>query len=312
MTMLNVVAPLVLLVASEPLLHQDPPPRPDPSQETTVLDEVVVRGSLRDRIEAFVAEVAAPPKGRYMAAWRDRLCPGVVNLEGQAAQAVLDRISAVAGELDVASGRPGCDPNVVIVFTDDGSGIARALVERDRNIFLHPQLSHFNRDEAALETFMSAEVPVRWWHLSAPMDPQTGQLRIDLSNDLYPRERTSADGRLSESSVDVLYKVIIVVDVDLLNGANLAQLSDYLAMVSLAQVDVEASVDSEDTVLNLFRRPGAIGGLTDWDRSYLRAVYESPSRRRSAESRRDDVADAMLEDRQDQDRKANPPVESER
>ena len=91
---------------------------------------------------------------------------------------------------------------------------------------------------------------------------------------------TGGEGRLNSAVADVLYKVIIVVDVDELNGVQLPQLADYLAMVSLAQMDPRAEVGDFNTVLNVFNRP-SVAGLTDWDQSYLQAVYSSASRRRN-------------------------------
>lgn len=275
---------------------QDPPADPAPPEAASTLDDVVIQGTLREQVARFVDEVAAAPKGRFLAAWRDRVCPGVVNLEPVIAQAVLDRISDVAAELDVETGRPGCDPNVVIVFTNDGSALATAMVERQRRVFDHPNVGAFNRGEGALDQFTSSAAPVRWWHLSMPVDAVTRRRTVRLSNDLLPALPIAADGLLGVGTVDVLYKVIIVVDVDLTGQVSLAQLADYLAMVSLAQIEPEAQVDDASTILNVFRRPTATAGLTDWDRSYLQAVYSSVSRRRNPDSRNDDVARLMYRD----------------
>ena len=44
-------------------------------------------------------------------------------------------------------------------------------------------------------------------------------------------------------------------------------------VVSLAQVDPKADLADFDSILNLFSNPAAYSGLTDWDRSYLHALY---------------------------------------
>ena len=47
-------------------------------------------------------------------------------------------------------------------------------------------------------------------------------------------------------------------------------------MVALAQVDAEADTAAYPTILNLFADPAsAPAGLTDWDRSYLTALYDA-------------------------------------
>lgn len=302
----GLIAALALGISGDPARIQTPPAAV--SQDPTPLEEIVVQGTLEERIEAFVEEVAAPPKGRFLAGWYSRLCPGVVNLENTAAQAILDRISTVAEEMNLQTGDPGCRANVVIIFTDDGAGLATALVERDRDIFEHRNLGAFNRDSRALEAFASSDAPVRWWHLSMPIDPRTGQRTIITAQDLLPTQYVAAEGLLGVSTIDVLYKVIIIVDVDRLNGVNLAQLSDYLAMVTLAQIDPAASVEGDHTVLNLFQRPQGVAGLTEWDRSYLAAVYTSRSRARNPHARVSDVVRGMF---RDQNRPPEPPAAPE-
>jgi hypothetical protein len=43
--------------------------------------------------------------------------------------------------------------------------------------------------------------------------------------------------------------------------------------VALAQIDPKADLADFDSILNLFINPAAYSGLTDWDRSYLQALY---------------------------------------
>lgn len=300
---------LLIAVAALALSAQPDPVQPLPQTvqtapvsqqvEPTQLDEVVVRGTLEEQVESFVAEVGADaaPRHRFLAAWRDRVCPGVVNLEGERAQAVLDRISVVAGELEVPTGDPGCDPNVVIVFTRDGAALAAAMVEREPNVFRHPNVASLNRPASDLVHFTSAQTPVRWWHLSMPVSTGTGRRVVRLPGESL--SVSGGDGRLNVDVADVLYKVIIVVDVDQLNGVQLPQLADYLAMVSLAQIDPRAEIGDFNTILNVFNR-ASVAGLTHWDQSYLQAVYASASRRRFPNARNDDVARLMFRDQKQQ------------
>ncbi|GLS00964.1 hypothetical protein GCM10007859_09740 [Brevundimonas denitrificans] len=276
-----------------------PQTRPVPSA-VGQLEDIVVEGTLESRVRAFVDEIVAPPKGRFLARWHDRLCPGVVNLDREAAQAVADRIGDLAASLDIDVGRPGCDPNVVVIFTTEAAGLATAMVERDRRIFDHPQLGAFNRGDVALEHFMTSDAPVRWWHLSMPVDPLTGLRTVRLGEDLQPRQPVAAEGRLGVSTVDVLYKAIIIVDVDRLGGADFSQVADYIAMVTLAQIEPEADIAGQPTILNVFRQPDVAPGLTEWDRSYLDSLYASISRRRNPGSRTSEVVNLMVRDqRQD-------------
>ena len=98
--------------------------------------------------------------------------------------------------------------------------------------------------------------------------------------------------RIHNGTRDDLRNVIIVVDATKLAGTTWQQLADYLAVVSLAQVDPDASPAAYDSILNLFSNPAAYSGLTDWDRSYVRALYEFDQERR-VEAQEGDLVSKM-------------------
>ena len=76
-----------------------------------------------------------------------------------------------------------------------------------------------------------------------------------------------------------MQRVIIIVDSTKLTGTTWQQLGDYLAVVSLAQVDLDTNPAAFDSILNLFSNPEAYSGLTDWDRTYVQALYQFDQRR---------------------------------
>jgi hypothetical protein len=69
--------------------------------------------------------------------------------------------------------------------------------------------------------------------------------------------------------------VIIIVDATKLTGTTWQQLGDYVALISLAQIDPGTDPQSFDSILNLFSNPAAYSGLTDWDRTFVHALYSS-------------------------------------
>jgi hypothetical protein len=253
-----------------------PPPRQTKETPPTALGDVVVDGRpLGERVREFVGEVAAPARRRGIARWRSRICFGVVNLRQAQARRLIDRVSAVATDYGVGLAEPGCPPNVVIVFADDGRAMADALVEADRSAF-HIGVGGLDRGEAALRRFRESDAPVRWWHVSMPIVGATGQRAIRMPGDsgpiFVPGEGLVNRGR---PITDVLNKVIVIVDMGKVEAVSFAQLADYLALVSLAQVDPEGDTAAYDSVLNLFDAPTGADGLTAWDRGYLEALYDS-------------------------------------
>lgn len=263
----------------------------------------------------FVGRIVAPARGRGLGRWL-RICPGIANLDRAVAQPIVDRMAERAGELGIEVEGPGCEVNIIVVFTSEAGSLTRALVEAEPRVFRHGG-GGIDRGSAALRAFQNSERPIRWWSLSVPIDSETGRRAVRVQGDRAggPNARLaralgcnpndcafagapilqSAGGasRLNSQIVDQLYKSIVIVDIDAVSGLNAAQLGDYLAMVSLAQIDPEADTGAFDTVLNLFENPGGVPGLTEWDRSYLSALYASPSRRRSAGAQAAAVAAIM-------------------
>ena len=312
MSSLSAVAALALALAAGPAQGQDAPaaspaqaPRTQPSAQ---LEDVVVEGrQLEALVRGFVREVSQPANNRGLARWNRPICVGVVNLRNDVGQYVIDRISDVARELEVEAGEPGCRPNILIVGADDGAALATAIVEDRPGNF---DLRHNGTDAGtrAFRNFRTGDQPVRWWQISMPIDSETGGRAVRLPGDISPSTggpvaptiHVFAASRLRTQIRDDMVRSIIIVDVERLGGANLVQLADYLALVALAQVDAEGETSSYPTILNLFEDPAsAPAGLTEWDRSYLTALYEHDQLRINRNSQVSAVAEAVTRDRRE-------------
>jgi hypothetical protein len=271
--------------AQEPAAPPAPPGATDAPQG---MDEVIVRGrrledietDLRIYIRDFIGEVVATPPGRGFARWYRDVCIGVLNLEAGAAQYIVDRISSLALEVGLAPGEPGCRPDVNIVFATNARETAAQMVENQPRLFM-PVGGNAGMDlgRVALDQFVEHDRPVRWWHLSLPVDARTGAAAIELDKSCGnphcpPYVAVAGPSRIHDGTRDDLMYVLIIVDASQLKGTTWQQIGDYLAVVSLAQIDSNANPAAFDSILNLFTNPGAYSGLTDWDRSYVRALYE--------------------------------------
>jgi len=262
---------------------QDPPP------VATEVEEVVVVGErLQTTAQTFVRALAAPPPGRKAARWDEPLCVGVIGMRPDLAQLMVDRITAVALELGVPASRPGCRPDVFIVAAADGDAMARDLVQTRPDDF-RLGLSGTDLGAAALEAFQSSGRPIRWWHVSLAVNADTGQpiqrlpgqqpiaapARIRSPIDLGTYATIDSPSLVRDETRDVLARVVIVLESSALDRASFGQISDYIAMVALAQIDPEAAPEVP-SILNLFRdAPAAEPGLSAWDRAYLSALYRT-------------------------------------
>lgn len=246
------------------------------------VDEVVVRGrrmsdvrdELRKYVNEFVLEVAKPPPGRGFARWQRKVCVSVTNLQADAAQYLVNRISQTAADVGLTPGEPGCRPQVIVIFAADGKTMAGLMVEQEPLMFWpwgHSSGTTFNR--GALDDFKMSERAVRWWPVSMPVDANTGTTAIRIPGQPPPTISVSGPSRIHGGIVDDLLYVLIIVDSHKLTGTTWQQLGDYLSVVALAQVDPAADAAAFDSILNVFNNPTAYSGLTDWDRSYLKALY---------------------------------------
>ena len=276
------------------LLSQTPGQVQEPAGSAVAqLGDVVVEGRrLRSVVQNFVGEVAAPATGdRGPARWNGPVCIGVVNLRAEVAQYIVDRASDVARELGLEAGEPGCAANVLIIAAADGQAVADGIVEERRRAFV-PGGSGMTRTLSALEDFRTSDAPVRWWHVSAPVDSESGELATRLPGRDAPQIAVSRASRIRTDIRDDLLKAIIVVDIGKVDSISLPQLADYCTLIALAQVDPKADVASFETILNVFIDPETTG-LTGWDRDYLAALY-GIEQNRLGSARGGEIVDLMM------------------
>jgi hypothetical protein len=152
-----------------------------------------------------------------------------------------------------------------------------------------------DQGHSALRRFQTTERPVRWWNVSIPVEEDTGAIAVRLPGEVPPwLNLRGAGGLLTTTIVNDSKRAFVIVDIDRINGVNLAQLADYLAMVSLAQINPDADTSGYATVLNLFDAPEENSGLTQWDMAYLQGLYGSLRTNRNPGASRTEIASTIV------------------
>ena len=90
-----------------------------------------------------------------------------------------------------------------------------------------------------------------------------------------------------------MVRSLIIVDVNRIGDATFVQLTDYVAMLAMAQIDADADPAPYDTILNLFGGGTPQAGLTGWDRSYLAALYAADPTRVDPRAQADMIGRVM-------------------
>ncbi len=302
-----VVSVLSLTLAAALLTASPPQAEPLPQDEPTELDEIVVVGErTRRAAENFVRSVTTPVAGRKAATWQGSVCVGVVGMQPEAARFMADRVSDWAHSLGLGVQRPGCRPNILITATDDGDATAREMVAEHRREF-RLGVGGTDLGGAALRAFQSSGRLIRWWHVSLPVNDDTGRPVVRLPgqepielpewasnpHQFGPYSRTVLGSRLRDTTRDDMVQVLIVIDVAALDRASFAQVTDYVAMVALAQIDPDMT-PAYPSILNLFADDGMQQDtLTRWDRAYLDALYSAPQMSASTSVNLTSIATSM-------------------
>lgn len=257
--------------------------------------DIVVTGVRPEQIQAFVEQVStAPPSLDQIARWDDDICISAAGLGAEQSQTVVDRVSSRAQAVGLRPGRAGCRPNVFVFFASDGSGFARGLLEQRRSLFAYYHEENIaTLGQGALASFIETPRPIRWWHVvqtraadgdrlgsesarsEAPPPPETMTAVPDGFSGV--QSVRSQGTRVRSVERQDFNRVIIIVDAQLAEGYPLDSIADYVAMVTLAQIDPQAQVRDFPTILNLFNEDleNTSFEMTNWDAAYLNGLYRS-------------------------------------
>ncbi|WP_374596844.1 hypothetical protein [Brevundimonas sp.] len=273
--LVGLAAVLLAAICAPASIAQTPPPPDQADEPVTVLDDIVVNVEpLEEQLRRFTEEAARPVPGRGLARWQGPVCIGVVNFRPAIALQLADGLAQLGGRLGVPINDETCEPNIIIVGAVDAQAVAQGWVARRPREF-RPNLSDVALSREQLNHFATTDAPVRWWAISRPSyydvltdraiptDDFNGTPTIYIHSPSLKRGRTRDD----------LQRLVVVVDVEQTQGRSVDDLTGYLAMVTFAQMDMQADMSQFDTVLNMFRPEFAGGGLTAWDEAYLQGLY---------------------------------------
>jgi hypothetical protein len=260
----------------------DPPPQGAPSEHApvdTVIIETRRRQELEQEVNRYVGSVAVHPRGEALARWDQPVCPLVAGLPRTEGEFMLARLSQIARQAGAPLGSETCTANLFVVLADDPEDLLKRWWARNRRLFMT------RNGLGGINAFIGSPRPVRVWYnsdfLSAeglPAMPGTmvGMLGTSADTSTLPMNQVHSASRLRHAAVPGLSSVIVVVDNKRLAGLNFGQLADYVAMLSLAQVRLDADTGTTPTILSLFRgaenRPTA---LSPWDEAFLASLYHT-------------------------------------
>jgi hypothetical protein len=281
--------------------------------------EVVVtadRAALQVRLTRFVNQVTDFDYGdmaRELARWQDPACPLVTGLPRGMGEYILERTSEIAHEIGAPLGGEKCRPNMFIIVTKNPEKDLKYLENR------HVDEVFGQAAPYLINQFITTPHPVRTWYdtiertsdglpMMSMSFPGISQQKVEDRGGgivIFPVRPSISGGSLtnpwsqaSHLELNVIWaikRVFVIIDPTKFKGVALGQLADYVAMTGLAQIRLDENLNAAPTILTLFDKdPKSVeAGLTDWDRSFLKALYATEAK---SVKQRSQIAEAMLRD----------------
>jgi hypothetical protein len=248
---------------ADPVQQQSPPPSVSPLT-------VEPPQTVRRRVDSYVTGITRQSENEDgVPRWHSPICPAVAGFAGRQGEYLFNRLSEVATAAGAKMAPAGCAPNLLIVATDDIDQLLVGLRKSVPDVFgdAYP---------TAIRKFADTPRAVRVWYNVSLLDQEGTPLQAAAGGPLTLIDPTGASHlrATTKRGFDLNY---VIIDGARIKGISIGALADYVAMVSLAQIDPDAKLGNASTVLGLFAPPPADRpqGLSDWDRAFLYALYHS-------------------------------------
>ncbi|MBX7247627.1 MAG: hypothetical protein K1X35_01090 [Caulobacteraceae bacterium] len=245
----------------------------DDAAPATTVEGVTVVVPNKATLSEFIRDVTEESRDGRVARWNRTICPATAGLERRYAEYMNERLAAVARQVGLKVAKPGCRPDILIIVTPDVKAVLEEMERSHKEVFAERRWSDERTSAGgsqSFQAFLQSDKPVRWWHVSETVAAD-GQ---PVGDGVHMR---ASGSRLRDTVREDFAAVIVVVDARKAQGVSYQALSDYVAMVSLAQLNPNVNSSSASTVLNIFSdlesgRP-TLTGLTDWDLRFLKSLY---------------------------------------
>jgi hypothetical protein len=231
------------------------------------------REQVRDQAVDYVRQVGVA-RGQVPAArWIDPACPRVLGIAEPYAQVVEARMRTIAQEAGIRVADKGCDPNISVSFVGNAEALMKVIDRRSPT-----RLQEVPSE--AREALLNGDAPIRWWYLTEERT-RDGIRRVTftIQTEGLPLVVEGFNhynsSNISTQMNRAIVEASVVIDLDRVEGRRLDTVADYAAFVAFAEVRASAT-PPPGSVLAMFGQEVEAHGLTERDRTFLRALYRLP------------------------------------
>jgi hypothetical protein len=226
--------------------------------------------ALERRVAAFVRAVTrnSGMSGEgSLVRWNTPICPLVAGLTAEDVKIISDRLAQIGASAGAPLARAPCQPNFVIIAASEPDRVLTAWYARDKGLF-------GDATPAQIEEFLgtSQSRPVRVWY-----NIDTGRKSGTRNGHFIPSNNRAESSAFVGNAIFDFSSIFAIIDSRRTQHTAINQLADYVAMLGLTDVDLDADIGNAPSILALFGPSGENqpSGLGRWDTVFLKALYRS-------------------------------------
>ena len=244
-------------------------PAPDLAEITVIAPRPPTASEVAgDNVMTFINSHSKPKSSGTgtLSRWKEAVCVKTEGLPAAFEDYVSARIEAIASAAKTPQQkRSPCRPNVFVIFTNEPQKFIDTVVARD------PEMLGYHYS-AQLERLKSVDRPIQAWHITG-LEANLSGVMLD-SVWASPLIVTSGT-RIATGVKSFIVFTLVVVDGKKVLGYPMRTISDYIAMLTLAQVRLTDACGELPSILDLLATACTrerAQSITAADLAYLRAL----------------------------------------
>jgi hypothetical protein len=249
----------------------------NPPLDTVTVEAKRNRKELEKRVDRFLSSAIVHHTDWAFARWRQPVCPIILGLLEEQGEFIVGRVSEIARQAGVPLAPAKCAANFAVIAAQEPN----ALINKWRR--RNPRLFDTTYGEAPFKRFLEVSRPVRVWYNAQFVNRDGMPFWADTVNEdgstkrIYTRPR-HLGGLMHYPDVREINTAIIILDRNMLHDITVSRLADYIAVVGLAEINLDRDLGDAPTILHLFRASGQSfdGALSIWDQAFLKSLYSTP------------------------------------
>lgn len=256
---------LAATLSAATLQSAEPPEKPE--EQIVVTGQANRQEQIRDFVKTLTRTYGTDPLARFD--YKDA-CPEAVGLTPALDAAITARLRLVAKTAGMAVAKPGCAPNVLVMFAPDKTEMLKALRKDSPELFRSP---------AGPISVPEEQGPALAWYIEGRLDRSGLPVRYDRENGRYALETPVGPSRISAAMRPVLLGSVVIIEQDAVVGLTPTQVADYAAIRAFSRMEpAKLTTGGTPTILTVLSTPmggSAPESLTRWDLGFLRGLYGS-------------------------------------